>query len=57
VRIEAFDGRGELRHSEIDLAATGSGFPGAAPELLSRDWPGALGLAIDDAGEVGPAGP
>ena len=57
VRIEAFDGRGELRHSEIDLAATGSGVPGAAPELLSRDWPGALGLAIDDAGEVGPAGP
>jgi len=57
VRIEAFDGRGELRHSEIDLAATGSGVPGAAPELLSRDWPGALGLALDDAGEVGPAGP
>ena len=56
VRIEAFDARGELRRNEIDLAAARSGAPGAAPELLSRDWPAALGLALDDAGEVGPAG-
>jgi hypothetical protein len=57
VRIEAFDARGDLRRSEIDLAAAESGAPAVAPELLSRDWPAALGLALDDAGEVGPAGP
>ena len=57
VRIEAFDARGDLRRSEIDLAAAESGAPAVAPELLSRDWSAALGLALDDAGEVGPAGP
>ena len=57
VRIEAFDARGELRRSEIDLAAGQIDAQAAAPEVLSRDWPAALGLAVDDAGEVGPAGP
>jgi subtilisin-like proprotein convertase family protein/WD40 repeat protein len=57
VRVEAFDARGDLHRSEIDLAAARAGVPAAAPELLSRDWPAALGLALDDAGEVAPAGP
>jgi len=56
VRVEAFDARGELRRSEIDLAAPGGGAPAAPPELVSRDWPAALGLKVGDAGEVVPTG-
>jgi hypothetical protein len=56
VRIESFDARGALRAGEIDLAAPRGGAPAAAPELLSRDWPAALGVAVDDAGEVAPVG-
>jgi WD40 repeat protein len=56
VRAEGFDARGELRRSEVDLAAPKVGAPAAPPEIVSRDWPGALGLAVDDAGEVVPAG-
>ncbi len=56
VRVEGFDSRGELRRSEIDLATPSGGARAAPPELASRDWPAALGLAVDDAGEVVPAG-
>jgi hypothetical protein len=56
VRAEGFDARGELRRSEVDLAAPRGSAPAAPPEIVSRDWPAALGLAVDDAGEVVPAG-
>jgi subtilisin-like proprotein convertase family protein/WD40 repeat protein len=55
VRIEGFDARGELKRSEIDLAAASGGGPATPPELLNRDWSAALGLELDDAGEVAPA--
>ena len=56
VRVEAFDARGELRRSEIDLAAGRGGASGASPEIVSRDWPAAVGLAVNDEGEVVAAG-
>ena len=56
VRVEDFDARGDLRRSEIDLAVPRGGAPAAPPELVSHDWTGALGLEVDDAGEVVPAG-
>jgi hypothetical protein len=56
VRVLRFDARGDLRRSDIDLAAKGGTGPAAPPELVSRDWPAALGLTVDDAGEVVPAG-
>jgi hypothetical protein len=56
VSVEGFDARGDLRRSEIDLADPRGGARAAAPELVSRSWPAAVGLAVDDAGEVVPAG-
>jgi WD40 repeat protein/subtilisin-like proprotein convertase family protein len=56
MRIEGFDSRGDLRRSEIDLAGAHGGAVAAAPEVLSRDWAAVLGLEIDDAGELIPAG-
>jgi WD40 repeat protein len=56
VRVEDFDARGELRRSEIDLAAPQTGAQAAPPEVVSRDWPAALGVTVDEAGEVVPAG-
>jgi WD40 repeat protein len=56
VRTEGFDARGELRRGEVDLAAPRGSAPAAPPEVVSRDWPAALGLAVDDSGDVVPAG-
>jgi WD40 repeat protein len=50
VRALGFDARGVLRRRDVDVAT-----PVAAtvpPEVLSRDWTVALGLELDDAGEV-----
>jgi WD40 repeat protein len=50
VRVLGFDARGVLRRSEVDLAAAGAA--SVPPEVLSRDWTAALGVKLDDAGEV-----
>jgi hypothetical protein len=50
VRVLGFDARGVLRRADVDLAAPGTA--SVPPEVLNRDWSAALGLRLDDAGEV-----
>jgi WD40 domain-containing protein len=50
VRALGFDARGVLRRADVDLAASVAAT--VPPELMSRDWTAALGLELDDAGEV-----
>ena len=54
VRVLGFDPRGRLRRADVDLAAPEAA--AAPPEVLSRDWSAALGLKLDDSGEVVPEG-
>jgi hypothetical protein len=51
VTVAGFDVMGALRSTELDLGAAPD--PSLAPpaEVFERDWPVALGLRLDDAGE------
>jgi WD40 repeat protein/subtilisin-like proprotein convertase family protein len=51
VRLAGFNLTGALRLLEVDLGAAPE--PALAPsaDVLARDWPAALGLTLDDAGE------
>lgn len=50
VRALGFDARGVLRRVDLDLATSVA--TSVPPEILSRDWTAALGIELDDAGEV-----
>jgi hypothetical protein len=55
--VAGFDSLGRLRSVEIDLAAAPNAELVPPPEVFERDWPAALGLRLDDAGEPAAAGP
>jgi hypothetical protein len=51
LRAAGFDGTGQLRVLDIDLAGAPAAEVSALPELLGRDWPTALGAALTAEGE------
>ncbi len=51
VRVAGFDALGTLGYAELDLGAPPGPSAAPPPEVFERDWPSALGLRLDDAGE------